>query len=222
MKDPRNTAVGIISPHAGPILRPVLASAILFMLIMGIVYPLVTTAGAQLLFSHQANGSLMERNGHPVGSAILGQSFIRPDYFHGRPSVTSGSDPTDATKTVAQPYNAGLSAASNQGVLSKSLADAISERAKLYREENMLAPDAQVPVDAVTASASGLDPDISVANALLQVARVARARGMAAETVESLVRRQTRGPQIGVLGDPRVNVLELNLALDAASPRPAQ
>lgn len=203
-----------------PIIRPVVVSALFFMMVTGLAYPLVTTASAQILFSHQARGSLVKRDGHAVGSEVIGQSFTLPEYFHGRPSVTSGPDPADSSKTVAQPYNAGLSAASNQGALSQSLGEAIADRAQKYREENGLAADAPVPVDAVTASASGLDPDISLANAHLQVGRVAGARGVPPEQVDALVRRQAVGPQLGILGDPRVNVLQLNLAIDAAFPRP--
>lgn len=204
------------------IARPVLVSALLFMAVTGIAYPLATTAVAQLFFPGQARGGLVDRDGQTVGSRVIGQSFTRPGYFHGRPSVTTAADPDDATKTVDQPYNAAASAASNQGVLSKSLLAAVGDRARAYREENGLTPGAGVPVDAVTASASGLDPDISLANARLQAARVARARGLPARDVLALVERNTTGRQLGILGDQRVNVLQLNLALDAAGPaRPA-
>lgn len=198
------------------ITRPVLVSAVFFMAVTGIAYPLATTGAAGILFPKQAQGSLVVENGQTVGSRVIGQYFTRPEYFHGRPSVTSGVDPNDPSKTVDQPYNAGASAASNQGVISKKLLDAVAGRAKAYREENGLAPDASVPVDAVTASGSGLDPHISVANARLQAMRVAKARGLQSENVLELVARNTSAPQLGVLGDPRVNVLELNLALDAA------
>ena len=180
------------------IVRPMLASSVFFMVVTGIAYPLVTTGAAQLLFRDQAQGSLIENSGRPVGSAVIGQYFARPEYFHGRPSVTSGADPSDPSKTVDQPYNAGASAASNQGVLSKKL------------------------LDAVTASGSGLDPDISVANARLQAPRVAKARGLSTDEVLSLLDQYTTGRQFGVLGDPRINVLQLNLALDAAGRRAAQ
>jgi K+-transporting ATPase ATPase C chain len=199
------------------IARPVVVSSLFFMVVTGIAYPLLTTGAAQLLFHDQAQGSLVERNGQAVGSKLIGQYFTRPEYFHGRPSATSGADPNDPSKTVDQPYNAGASAASNQGVLSKKLLDAVTERTRAYREENGLAPDAPVPVDAVTASGSGLDPDISVANARLQAPRVAKARGLSPQEVLSLVDQHTTSRQLGVLGDPRVNVLELNLALDAAA-----
>lgn len=203
-------------PGARRTIRPVLVSALFFMIVTGIAYPLLATGAAQALFSHQANGSLARRDGRAVGSQVIGQNFTRPEYFHPRPSVTSGPDPADASKTVAQPYNAEVSAASNQGVTSKSLTDAIADRAKTYRDENGLAPNAPVPVDAVTASASGLDPDISLANAILQAPRVAKARGVSADEVLALVHRHTIGRQLGFLGDPRVNVLDLNLALDAS------
>lgn len=199
------------------ITRPVLVSAAFFMLVTGLAYPLATTGVANILFPDQAQGSLIIKDGKAVGSRLIGQYFTKPEYFHGRPSVTSGTDPNDPSKTVDQPYNAALSAASNQGAISKKLLDAVAERAKAYREENGLAADALVPVDAVTASASGLDPDISIANARLQAPRVAKARGLSTEDVLSLVDQHTAGRQLGFLGDPRVNVLELNLALDAAS-----
>lgn len=208
-----------VVPSPAPVpslLRPVLVSALLFLALTGVVYPLATTAAAQLLFRRQAEGSVVSRDGREIGSSVIGQRFSRAEYFHGRPSVTTGPDPDDATRSVPAPYNAGLSAASNLGVLSKSLTETLAERAVAYRTENGLPADAPVPVDAVTASGSGLDPDISVANALLQAGRVARARGVAEEQVAALVRRHTSGPQLGVLGDPRVHVLSLNLALDAA------
>jgi len=199
------------------ITRPVLVSAVLFMLVTGLAYPLATTGVANLLFPNQAQGSLIIKDGRAVGSRLIGQYFTKPEYFHSRPSVTAGTDPNDPSKTVDQPYNAALSAASNQGAISKKLLDAVAERAKAYREENGLAADAVVPVDAVTASGSGLDPDISVANARLQAPRVAKARGLSTEDVLALVDQHTTGRQFGLLGDPRVNVLELNLALDAAA-----
>ena len=133
------------------IARPVIVSALFFMVVTGIGYPLATTGVAQLLFPDQARGSLIDKDGQAIGSGVIGQYFTKPEYFHGRPSATSGPDPQDPTKTVDQPYNAGASAASNQGVLSKKLLDAVAERTKAYREENGLAADAKVPVDAVTA-----------------------------------------------------------------------
>lgn len=196
--------------------RPVLVSAVLFMIVTGLVYPLATTGVAQLLFNDQAQGSLITRNGQAVGSRVIGQLFTSPQYFHGRPSATSGADPNDPANSIDQPYNAANSGASNQGPLSKKLLDAVAERTKAYREENGLAADAKVPVDAVTASASGLDPHISLANARLQVPRVAKARNVPEKDVLSVLEQNTAQRQLGVLGEPRVNVLELNLALDEA------
>lgn len=219
LQNPAKPPPSSSSPPVGRLARPILVSAIFFMMVTGLGYPLLTTASAQLLFSRQARGSLIQHDGQVVGSELIGQSFTRPEYFHGRPSVTSGADPADSTKSVDQPYNASVSAASNQGVLSKFLLDAVASRAKQYREENGLAADAPVPVDAVTASASGLDPDISLANTHLQALRVAKARGVSLEQVESVARQHAVGPQLGVLGDPRVNVLQLNIALDGAFPR---
>lgn len=196
--------------------RPVLVSAVFFMILTGLMYPLATTGVAQLLFSDQAQGSLITRNGQAVGSRVIGQLFTQPQYFHGRPSATSGTDPNDPANSIDQPYNVANSGASNQGALSKKLLDAVAERTKAYREENGLAADAKVPVDAVTASASGLDPHISLANARLQVPRVAKARNVPEKDVLSVLEQNIAQRQLGVLGEPRVNVLELNLALDEA------
>ena len=210
--------------HRGPVLqglaRPVLVSAVFFMLVSGIGYPLLTTGVAQLLFHDQSEGSMIERDGQIVGSAVIGQDFIKPDYFHPRPSATTGPDPSDSSKSVDQPYNAALSGASNQGATSKKLIEQVKARVAAYRQENGLAADAGVPVDAVTASASGLDPDISVANAKLQADRVAKARGLSAQQVSALIDQKTSQRQLGMLGEPRVNVLQLNLALDARSAKP--
>ncbi|MDY7524299.1 K(+)-transporting ATPase subunit C [Sphingomonas sp. 10B4] len=199
--------------------RPVLVSALFFMVVAGIVYPLVTTGAAAILFPDQARGSLIQRSRQVVGSAVIGQYFTRPEYFHSRPSATTAPDPKDASKTVDAPYNAGASAASNQGVLSKKLLEAVAARSRSYRDENGLGQNAKIPVDAVTASASGLDPDISLANARLQVSRVAKARAMPTQDLLRLIDRQTTGRQLGVLGDPRINVVQLNLALDVAAHR---
>ncbi|WP_080424028.1 potassium-transporting ATPase subunit KdpC [Burkholderia ubonensis] len=201
---------------AGGLVRPVIASSVLFMLVTGLAYPLVTTGVANVLFPSQARGSLVVRDGVAVGSAVIGQSFARPEYFHPRPSATVGTDPADPAKTVDRPYNAAGSGASNQGAASKKLLADIAARVRAYRQENGLAPDAPVPVDAVTASASGLDPEISIANARLQAARVAKARGVAPDQVTALVERVAAPRQLAVLGEPRVRVLELNMALDRA------
>jgi potassium-transporting ATPase KdpC subunit len=197
--------------------RSAIASAVFFMLVAGLGYPLVTTGVAQLVMPSQANGSLVERNGVTVGSLLIGQNFAQPKYFHPRPSATQGTDPSNPNQTVAQPYNAANSGASNLGPTSKSLIDQVGARAAAYRKENGLAPDAQVPVDAVTASGSGLDPEISIDNAMLQSARVAQARGMTVDAMRDLIERNTSHRQLGVLGDPRIDVLKLNLALDAAT-----
>ncbi|CAB3748142.1 MULTISPECIES: potassium-transporting ATPase subunit KdpC [Burkholderia] len=198
------------------LVRPVIASSVLFMLVTGLAYPLATTGVANLLFPSQARGSLVERNGKTVGSAVIGQLFTHAGYFHARPSATTGTDPADPSKTVDQPYNAAGSGASNQGATSKKLLADIAGRVRAYRQENALADGTPVPADAVTASASGLDPEISVANARLQAARVARARGVEAGKVAALVDRIAAPRQLGVLGEPRVRVLDLNLALDRA------
>lgn len=204
------------APTMKSLLRPVLLSAVFFMLLTGIAYPLATTVIGTALFPEQAKGSLILRDGHVVGSRQIGQYFSQPEYFHGRPSATLGADPADPSTSIALPYNAAASGASNQGVLSQSLLDAVAERSKAYRLTNGLAEDALVPVDAVTASASGLDPHISVANARLQAARIAKVRGMSLAQVQVLIDRFTSNRQLGFLGEPRVQVLELNLALDMA------
>ncbi|WP_081072914.1 potassium-transporting ATPase subunit KdpC [Burkholderia stagnalis] len=194
--------------------RPVIASSVLFMLVTGLAYPLLTTGAANLLFPSQARGSLVVRDGVTVGSAVIGQNFTRPEYFHPRPSATVGTDPADPAKTVDQPYNAAGSGASNQGATSKKLLADVTARTQAYRQQNGLADGAPVPVDAVTASASGLDPDISLANARLQAARVAQARGVSVEQLMALVGQVATPRQLAVLGEPRIRVLELNMALD--------
>lgn len=220
----RNAKTIIQVPEPAPlslfngITRPVLVSAAFFMLVTGVAYPLATTGVANILFPNQAQGSLIVKGGNVVGSRQIGQYFTRPEYFHGRPSATSGTDPNDPSKTIDQPYNAASSGASNQGSISKKLIGSVDERIKAYREENGLAAEVSVPVDAVTASASGLDPHISVANARLQAPRVAKVRGLEVGKVLQILDQNTSAPQFGVLGDPRINVLELNLALDAAAP----
>jgi len=172
--------------------------------LLGIVYPLIMTGLSQVFFPSQANGSLIRDSaGNVVGSALLGQNFSSPENFHPRPS-TAGTDGYDATS----------SGGSNLGPTNQKLIDAATDRATAYRAENGLAADALVPVDAVTASASGLDPDISPANALIQAGRVARARNLSEDQVRSLVNQSTEGRTLVVLGEPRVNVLKLNLALD--------
>ena len=202
------------TPALKGLLGPCLRGAVFVALVTGVAYPLLTTGVAQLALSHQANGSLIERGGAVVGSAVIGQSFTGARYFHPRPSATSAADPQDASKTVASPYNAGASAASNQGPTNPALIEAVAARAAAYRQANGLAVDAKVPVDAITASGSGLDPHISVANARLQVARVAQARALDVARVQQMVERHIEGRVFGLLGEPRVNVLRLNLELN--------
>jgi potassium-transporting ATPase KdpC subunit len=218
-----NQKSNLSAPVFRGLLRPTLVSAVFFMVVTGLAYPLLTTGIAQVLFPDQARGSLIERNGVVIGSAVIGQDFTKPQYFHPRPSATTGPDPASSSQTISQPYNAALSAGSNFGPTSKKLIDQVRDRAHAYRAGNGLAANADVPVDAVTASASGLDPDISLANALAQAGRVARAQGLTMQEVNAFIGQQSTPRQLGVLGDPRVNVLKLNLALDArAAQRPAQ
>jgi K+-transporting ATPase ATPase C chain len=190
------------------ILRPALVTVAAFTIVTGLAMPLAMTGVAQLVFPSQANGSLIERDGKVVGSALIGQNFTGPRYFHPRPSATTEADPAEEGKTRAAPYNAAASAASQQGPTSESLLAAIRERVEA-------AGPAPVPADAVTASGSGLDPHVSPANALRQVARVAEARGLPEDRVRAMVSEHTEGRAFGLLGEPRVNVLQLNLALDA-------
>ena len=190
------------------ILRPAIVLVLLLTLLTGIVVPLAMTGIAQLVFPRQANGSLVERDGKVIGSSLIGQNFAGERYFHPRPSATSEADPDNAAKTRSAPYNAAASAASQLGPTSESLLVSVHERI----EANGPAP---VPADVATASGSGLDPHVSPANARRQVARVAAARGLREEQVRDLVLRQVQGREFGLLGEPRVNVLRLNLALDA-------
>lgn len=196
-------------------------AALLVMLIAGVAYPLLTTGVAQILFPHAANGSLIERDGQRVGSVLIGQQFASDAYFQGRPSATLGADPAQLGASVPAPYNAGASGASNQGATHQGLAEVVAQRVDQYRAVNGLAAQVAVPVDAVTASASGLDPHISLANAQLQVARVAKARGLTPDQVQQLVQDHTQPRTLFLLGEPRVHVLQLNLALDAAAPTTA-
>ena len=209
------------APLTRGLARPALVSAVLFMVVAGLGYPLLTTGLAQVLFHKQAGGSLVERHGLVIGSSLIGQNFTQPGYFHPRPSATSAPDPKDASQAVSSPYNSALSGASNLGPSSKKLIDQVRGRVLAYRKENGLADDVQIPVDAVTASASGLDPDISLANASLQAPRIARARGLSEQQVRTLINEQSSPRQLGVLGDPRAHVLALNLALDALVPQPS-
>lgn len=199
----------------GRLLASSVRAAVVVMLVGGLAYPLLTTGVAQALFPHAANGSLLERNGQVVGSALIGQQFDSARYFQGRPSATTAPDPDKEGASVAAPYNAGLSGASNQGATHKDLADTVAQRVAQYRAENALAADVAVPVDAVTASASGLDPHISLANAALQLPRIAKARAVSTAQLQPLLEQATQQRTLGLLGEPRVNVLRLNLALDS-------
>ena len=195
-------------------IRPAIVILILLTLITGLAYPLAMTEIASAIFPKQAQGSLIERDGKVVGSSLIGQEFTSDKYFHGRPSATTAPDPNDSTKTVPAPYNAANSGGSNLGPTSKALSARIKEDVAKLKAEN---PSAAVPVDLVTTSGSGLDPDISPEAALFQVPRVAKARGLSEEKVRGLVTDNTQGRLGGLLGEPRVNVLALNLALEAAS-----
>lgn len=193
--------------HSAPLLGLLgscVRGALFVALVTGAAYPLLTTSVAQLLLPAQASGSLIERGGVVVGSRLIGQNFTQAQYFHPRPSSTAQT-----------PYNAAASSGSNQGATNAALMDAVAQRSAAYRKENGLPDAASVPVDAVTASASGLDPHISLANARLQVVRVAQARGLSNDAVQTLLAQHTEGRLLGLLGEPRVHVLTLNLALDA-------
>jgi potassium-transporting ATPase KdpC subunit len=192
-------------------IRPAVLILILLTLITGLAYPLAMTAIAGLLFPNQAQGSLIERDGKVIGSALIGQEFKDEKYFHGRPSATTAPDPADATKTVPAPYNAANSGGSNLGPTSKALNDRVNEDVGKLKDEN---PQAAVPVDLVTASGSGLDPDISPEAALFQVPRIAKARNMPEDQLRRLVTENTQSRLAGLFGEPRVNVLALNLVLD--------
>jgi potassium-transporting ATPase KdpC subunit len=192
-------------------IRPAIVVLVALTVITGLVYPLAMTGIAQLLFPYQAQGSLIEHNGTVVGSELIGQVFDSEKYFHGRPSATTAPDPNDATKTVPAPYNAANSGASNLGPSNKALIDRVQGDMNKLKQGN---PAAAVPTDLVTTSASGLDPHISPEAALFQVPRIAKARNLQEDRVRQLVADHTEGRLFGLLGEPRVNVLQLNLALD--------
>jgi K+-transporting ATPase ATPase C chain len=192
-------------------IRPAIVLLLALTLITGLAYPLAMTVLAGTIFPKQAEGSLIEADGKVIGSALIGQEFKDDKYFHGRPSATTAPDPADSTKTVAAPYNAANSGGSNLGPTSKALNDRIKEDVDKLKAEN---PSAAVPQDLVTTSASGLDPDISPEAALFQAPRVAKARNMPEDRVRRLVAENTQSRLAGLIGEPRVNVLALNLALD--------
>jgi len=193
-------------------LRPAVVVLVGLTLITGLLYPLAMTGIAQVLFPTQAQGSLIVQDGKVIGSSLVGQPFNDAKYFHGRPSATTAPDPQDASKTVEAPYNAANSGGSNLGPTSKALSDRITADVERLKAEN---PSAPVPIDLVTTSGSGLDPDISPDAAYFQVPRVAQARGLPPERLRALVESQIQGRTLGLFGEPRVNVLKLNLALDA-------
>jgi K+-transporting ATPase ATPase C chain len=192
-------------------IRPAIVLLILFSVLTGLVYPLAITGIAQVAMSGHANGSLIEREGAVVGSALIGQNFKSDRYFHPRPSATTDTDPNDSTKTIDAPYNAANSSGSNLGPTSQKLVDRVKAGVEAWHR---MAGPAPVPADAVTTSASGLDPDVSPENALAQVVSVAKARGLDAGQVRQLVESSIDKPLLGLVGQPRVNVFLLNLALD--------
>jgi K+-transporting ATPase ATPase C chain len=198
-------------------IRPAIVVLVLLTLITGLAYPLAMTAIAGVIFPKQAQGSLIEKDGKVVGSALIGQEFKDDKYFHGRPSATTAPDPNDSTKTVPAPYNAANSGGSNLGPTSQALVDRVKEDAEKAKAEN---PTAPIPVDLVTTSASGLDPDITPAAAEFQVPRVAKARNFPEAKMQALVADMTQDRCLGILGEKRVNVLKLNLALDALAGSP--
>jgi K+-transporting ATPase ATPase C chain len=195
-------------------IRPAIILVVALTLITGLVYPLAMTGIAEVIFPKQAQGSLIERDGKVVGSALIGQVFASDKYFHGRPSATNTPDPKDSSKTIDAPYNAANSSGSNLGPTNQALKDRVAKAMADLKAEN---PTMPVPIDLVTTSGSGLDPDVSPAGALFQVPRVAKARNMSDESVRTLVAEHTEGRLFGLIGEPHVNVLQLNLALDAAA-----
>lgn len=194
-------------------IRPAIVLVVALALITGLIYPLAMTGIAQVLFPRQSNGSLIEQNGKIVGSALIGQQFSGAGYFHGRPSATTAPDPNDATKTVAAPYNAANSVGSNLGPTNKALVERVKADVEKLKEEN---PNGTVPIDMVTTSGGGLDPHITPEAAIFQAPRVAKARGLPEARVLQLIGEHIDGRVLGFIGEPRVNVLALNMALDRA------
>jgi potassium-transporting ATPase KdpC subunit len=192
-------------------IRPAIVVLVALTLITGLAYPLVMTGVAQVIFPYQASGSLIERDSKVVGSELIGQDFTSDKYFHGRVSATTAPDPKDPTKSIPAPYNAASSGGSNLGPSNKALVDRVQADITKLQKEN---PGTPVPVDLVTTSASGLDPDISPEAALFQVPRIAKARNLPEDRIRQLVDDATEGRLLGLLGEPRVNVLKLNIALD--------
>jgi potassium-transporting ATPase KdpC subunit len=197
-------------------IRPAIVLVIALTVITGLLYPLAITGIAGFIFPSQAEGSLIERDGEVVGSALIGQEFMSERYFHGRLSATTAPDPQDSTKTVPKPYNAGNSGGSNLGPTNKALIDRVSADVEKLKKEN---PSAAVPIDLVTTSGGGLDPDISPEGAMFQVPRIAKARNLSEDRVRQLVNENIERPLVGLIGEPRVNVLALNLALDRVGPK---
>jgi K+-transporting ATPase ATPase C chain len=195
--------------------RPAIVMLALFTALLGLAYPLAITGIAGLALPDRAGGSLVHKDGTVIGSTLIGQDFTSARYFHGRPSATSAPDPKDDSKTIDAPYNAANSSGSNLGPTSRKLVERVTSEVAAMRAQGLAGP---VPADAVTTSASGLDPAISPAFARAQVARVAQARGLGADRLQALVEGNTAGRLFGILGEPRVNVLRLNLALDALPP----
>jgi K+-transporting ATPase ATPase C chain len=196
-------------------LRPALVLLMLFTILTGVIYPFAVTGIAQVAFPHQANGRLIMKDGNVIGSELIGQAFTSARYFHGRPSATVAPDPNDASKTVDAPYNAANSAGSNLGPTSKALIERVTRDVEVRKGQN---PNARVPTDLVTASGSGLDPHISPDAALFQVPRVAKARNMPEDRLRQLVNGRIEGRLLGIFGEPRINVLALNMALDREAP----
>ena len=194
-------------------IRPALVLVLGLTIITGFVYPLAITGIAGVLFPYQAQGSFIEKDGKVIGSELIGQEFASDKYFQSRPSATTGPDADDPSKTVAAPYNAVNSMGSNLGPTNKALIDRVTADVARLKQEN---PSAQVPIDLVTTSGSGLDPHISPAAAYFQVPRIAKARNMTENALRELVAQHVEGRTLGIFGEPRVNVLELNLALDKA------